>query len=61
MGANWFVLNGRRVVTVFTRDVILAWPLSDMTYMCSLIGFNGVCEAECFDFLGSNMGGLARS
>ena len=46
---------------MFTRDEILAWPVSGMTYMCSLIGFNGVCEAECFDFLGSNMGGLARS
>ena len=32
-----------------------------MTYMCSLIGFNGVCEADCFGFLGSNMGGFARS
>lgn len=39
----------------------LAWPQSDMTYMCSLIGFNGVRDADCFGFLGSNMGGLARS
>lgn len=38
----------------------MGWLLSDMIYMCSLIGFNGVCEVECFGFLGFNMGGLVR-